>query len=156
MPLELIYFIILIILTLLTPLFLPTALLVSITTLIYGFHSNFELITPRQVISFVIIGVFATFLDELLAFFGIKKLGGSKYSVAGALIGCIIFFVFTGVGAILGLLLGAFLGELIFAKSSVEGSLKAALGAVVGMLSGLLVKFILALLLTVWFAVLVF
>ncbi len=81
-------------------------------------------------------------LDYLIPGAGVKKLGGSRYGIAGAIIGVVIGLVFfPPAGVVIGPLAGALTGELI-AGRKMHVAFKAALGSVAGILAGVILKLI--------------
>jgi hypothetical protein len=98
-----------------------------------------------------IAGIALAALGELLEFFsgviGLKRGGGSRRGLVGALLGALLgvfltplfaFVPFLGVilGVLLGTFLGAVLGELSHERSTLESSLRPALWAALGRLLG--------------------
>ena len=77
-------------------------------------------------------------IDYLVPMYFTRLTGGSKYAMAGLLIGLIV----PPVGMIVGSFIGAFLAELIYASKSAGGALKSAIGSFLGFLTGTGLKLI--------------
>ena len=87
---------------------------------------------------------------------GTKWFGGTRWGMAGALVGGVVGIFFMPVGLLLGPLVGAFLGEWVFAKKEVKPATVSGVGSVVGTLTGLAVKLAIAVVMVVYFLVDVF
>lgn len=71
---------------------------------------------------------------------GSKYFGGSKWGVAGAIIGGLVGLFFAPWGFILGPLGGAFAFEYFFAKKELEDATRSGVGSAVGTVLGLSIK----------------
>jgi uncharacterized protein len=156
MSLEVIFTIIMSALALSSLILLPGPFLVAVASGIYGLQTSFDKFTVGNFVVFLIFGITAFFLDNLMVLLGAKKLGASKYGLYGAFIGTILIFVLGPLGLLFGPFLGALIGEVAFAKTKPEKAVRAAIGAVLGMLSGIFAKFLLAIILVIWFGLIVF
>ncbi len=88
------------------------------------------------------ITVVVVVLDYLIPAFGTKKYGGSRWGIAGTMIGLLVgIFVFPPLGIIIGPIVGALVGEALSGKTSQE-ALRAAFGSFVGFLFGTLIKLV--------------
>lgn len=156
MQVELIYTIIIAILALTTFAGLPGPFMISIATLIYGLQTHFEVFTVTHVVVFIIVGILSMGLDNILALVGAKKFGASKYGIIGATLGFLAIFALGPFGIVLGPLIGAFIGEIAFAKKPAEQSARAAVGTMIGIFTSIIAKSLIAVVLAIWFVVLVF
>ncbi len=123
---------------------LPGSPLILLGAFIYAWHTGFEPVTWTILLWLLILTVFSHVMDFFAPLFGVKKLGGSGWGVAGAFLGG-FFGIF--VGGILGLLIGPFLGaflmELIHTRN-METSFKSGLGTFIGFLFGTIGKLVIA------------
>ncbi len=120
---------------------IPSVLFLVGGFLLYGLLFSFEELTFLFwiiTILFVILLFVADYFSNLL---GVKKFGGSNASIWGSTIGLLIGpFIIPVVGIILGPFLGAILGELLVKRNSLKASIKAGFGSVVGLFSSAFVK----------------
>ena len=111
---------------------------------LYAILTDFETIGGQTLVVFALLTIASLLLDWLTAILGVKKMGGSKAGIIGALIGMIAGLFLPGVG-IIGFIAGAFIGacmfELLFGQKA-KGALRAGLGSFIGFLAGGLIKFI--------------
>lgn len=78
-------------------------------------------------------------VDWAATVLGVKRLGASRLSVIGAVLGGVIGLFFNIAGVLLGPFLGAVIGELISARDLVQAG-KVGLGAFLGMVIGAALK----------------
>lgn len=71
---------------------------------------------------------------------GSKYFGGSKWGVAGAIIGGLLGLFFAPWGFILGPLAGAFAFEYLFAKKEISDATRSGVGSAVGTVMGISIK----------------
>jgi uncharacterized protein YqgC (DUF456 family) len=87
---------------------------------------------------------------------GSKWFGGTKWGVAGALLGAIVGLFFMPLGLIFGPVIGAYSFELLFAKKGARQAAVSGFGSAVGTISSLVMKVIVGVVMIVWFLVDVF
>jgi len=93
-------------------------------------------------VTFGIITVAVTAIDQVVPILGTKKMGGSKYGVNGSIVGLIIgIFFFPPIGLIVGPFMGAIVGEMISGKDFNQAT-RAGFGSFVGFLSGTVLKLV--------------
>ncbi len=155
MAFEIVFVSIMVLLTLVTLANVPGPLLIAITAWIYGWQTDFDVFTSKNLLFFVILGLVALGIDNLFALFGAKKFGASKHGVIGAFLGTFAILFLGPIGLIIGPFLGAFIGEVAFGKNTSERAGKAALGAVIGVFTGIVAKTVMAIAMTAWFAIIV-
>lgn len=88
------------------------------------------------------ITVVVVVLDYLIPAFVTKKYGGSRWGIAGTMIGLLVgIFIFPPFGIIIGPIVGALIGEALSGKSS-EQAMRAAFGSFIGFLFGTFIKLV--------------
>ena len=123
--------------------FIPGTPLILAGAIIYAVATDFNPVGPYHLLILVGIAVAAYSLDYLAGAAGVKKLGGSRWAMLGAVLGAIVG-VFLGIpGLILGPIVGSVLMELMISRE-IRTSLRSGFGTVVGMFLGLVAKISLA------------
>jgi uncharacterized protein YqgC (DUF456 family) len=111
---------------------IPGTFLIWLTTVIYAWATDFEIITPIILVAFTIVSLVTGLADFWLPLLGAKQRGASKrgmfLGVVGGLIGTIIFPL---VGTIIGYGLGILLGE-YHKRRDWQTSWRASLGGMAG------------------------
>lgn len=131
--------------------FLPGPILVWGGVFLYGWAEGFVNIGPSHLLGQGVLLGLIFLVDWVSSFIGVKKAGGSKYSLWGAVFGLIMGLFFLGpLGIIVGPPLGAFLIEFI-SRGDLEKALRISLGSLLGFLGGTVVKLIIELVMIVWF-----
>ncbi len=106
--------------------------------------------TWKFLLLWLLITAVVTLLDYVIPGAGVKKLGGSRYGILGALLGVLLGIVFfPPVGIVVGPLAGAIAGELI-AGRKMRVAFRAALGSVAGVLAGMVLK-LAAVFMMIWY-----
>lgn len=95
-------------------------------------------------------------IDIMSGAMGTKWFGGSRWGVAGVLIGGIVGLFFGLPGLIFGPLIGGFAFEMLFAKKEMSPAAKATWGTLVGTGVGLVARLCIGLVMIGWFFVNVF
>ncbi|MEW6663564.1 MAG: DUF456 domain-containing protein [Bacillota bacterium] len=119
---------------------LPGVVLIYAGMILYGFLTGFALLDAWFFIwQGLALGV--TFLiDYLAAVIGVKRYGGSRYAVWGAVLGIFLGIMLLGpFGAILGPFFGAVLGE-VLRGTALEQAVRVGFGTLLGFLGGSLLK----------------
>lgn len=98
---------------------------------------NFELYF-LWLLFFVVLSI--TFLDYWLQIYGVKKFGGGKKAINGAIIGLIIGLFFPPVGLVLGPFLGSYIGAIMEKDKYDSSSIKIAFGSFFGFIGGVFLK----------------
>ena len=121
--------------------------------LLFAFLTDFTSVGVGFVVATGAITALMQVLDYLAGAWGVKKLGGTGWGIAGSLIGSILGFIFAGafVGMFLGAFGGAFLGELLGAGQRLSASFKIGLGSILGLLAGTLIRIVVAVAMVVTF-----
>ncbi|CAN5914547.1 hypothetical protein BH11VER1_BH11VER1_26080 [soil metagenome] len=90
-------------------------------------------------------------IDIMSGAMGTKWFGGSKWGVAGVLIGGIVGLFFGLIGLIFGPIIGGFAFEMIFARKQITPAAKATWGTLVGTGVGLVARLCIGLVMIAWF-----
>jgi len=108
--------------------------------LLYGLLTGFARIGAGPLVALGIIAALVQVTDYLAVAMGVKRFGGGRQGVIGAIAGGILgAIVFNVPGLILGALLGATAGELATGRRF-EESARTGVGTIVGFLAGTLVR----------------
>lgn len=124
--------------------FLPGTPLILAAALLHALVTDFSPIGAGRLLILAGLTALALVLDYVAGAVGVKRFGGSAWSVWGAVIGGVVGLFFGPLGLLLGPVVGAVAGELV-KGGAVEHSLRAGFGAAVGMVCGLLGRFTIAL-----------
>jgi uncharacterized protein YqgC (DUF456 family) len=116
--------------------FVPGPPLIFAGALIYAFATDWTPIGPGRLIILAGLAALAYLLGHVAGALGAKRLGGSWWAVAGALIGAVVGVFLGPFGLILGPVLGAVAGEFLRA-GDIERSAQTGLGALAGMAVGI-------------------
>lgn len=122
---------------------LPGALAIYLAFFVYGWFFSFEAFGVWFWItqSLIVIALFVA--DYVVGAWGVKKFGGSRYSVIGSTLGILAgAFIFPPFGLIIGPFAGAFIGELL-AGSNPGKAAKVSVGSILGLLSSTIMKIVL-------------
>jgi uncharacterized protein YqgC (DUF456 family) len=123
---------------------LPGAPLILVGALVYAWYTGFTVISWMTLLALLALTLLSYLLELFASVLGVKKLGGSRWAMAGALLGAIVGLFFGGLpGLILGPFVGAFLLELAKTKDP-AASLKSGVGTLLGFLAGAIGKLIIA------------
>jgi uncharacterized protein YqgC (DUF456 family) len=123
---------------------LPGSPLILLGVLIYAWYTEFQVITWTLLLGLIALAILSHFLDFFASVLGVKKLGGSRWGMVGALMGGIIGIFAGGIfGLFVGPFLGAFLLELIKTEN-LRVSLRSGAGTILGFILGTVGKLIIA------------
>jgi len=127
----------------LTILNFPGIWFVYISTVVVAFYTGFEKISPLLLIILFFVAILSTFIDNIVAALGAKKMGGSKWGMLGAILGGIFGFIIGNfIGFILGPLIGATLFELVFAHKDLNEAFKSGIGSLIGVFFSIFLKIV--------------
>lgn len=98
-----------------------------------------------------VLTIVAYAIDLLSGAMGTKWFGGSRWGVAGVLIGGVVGLFFGLIGLIFGPLIGGFAFEMLFARKEITPAAKATWGTVVGTGVGLVARLGIGLIMIAWF-----
>lgn len=130
---------------------LPGLPLIWLAMLGYGFVEGFREMNPSFLLAalLVVAGSFAA--EQYARAWGARRFGAGRAGAWGAIAGSIVGLFFLPLGLVLGPFLGAIAAELLTGRSADE-AFRAGWGSLLGVLSSTVVNIILALGLTVAFA----
>jgi hypothetical protein len=118
---------------------LPGTVLILAGAGIHAFATGFDPIGPGRLAILAVLTAGAYALDHVAAVLGVKRLGGSGWAMAGAVLGALVGLFFGLPGLVLGPLVGALAAEYAYTRR-LKTSARAALGTVVGLLVGAVAK----------------
>ena len=130
---------------------LPGTPLILAGALIYGWYTGFAAVTWSVLLALLVLTLLSYFLEFFASVLGVKKMGGSGWGMAGALLGMIVGTV---IGGLFGLLIGPFVGAFLFElakQKDLQASVKSGIGTLVGFLAGTIGKLIIAVIMIVIF-----
>ncbi|MCR4419138.1 MAG: DUF456 family protein [Clostridia bacterium] len=130
---------------------LPGHPLIWLGMLFYGLLTGFESISWPFLLWQGLLALAGVLVDYLAGAWGVRRYGGSRAAVWGAVGGAIVGGLALGpLGILVGPLAGAVGAELVAGRSPAQ-ALRVGLGTLVGFLGGLVLKFGLAAAMIVWF-----
>ena len=130
--------------------FLPGTPLILAGALLYAFSTDFEPVGPWHLALLGALAGLAWLADYVAGATG-AKLGGSRWTMVGALVGGIVGLFFGPIGILAGPIIGAVGFELINSRELNTG-LKSGAGTIVGMLVGTIAKFSISIIMVGLFA----
>ena len=127
---------------------LPATLIIFAGTVAATFIDGFQLWPDLPfLITFGVITVMISMVDNLASAWGARKYGGSKQAVLGAVIGGLVGILpVIPFGLIVGPLAGALIAELFIVRKPMGAALRSAWGTLIGLLTGIAAKLVLHLL----------
>lgn len=130
---------------------LPGVPLIFIGYLLYGWATQFTVISGGLVLLALGLTVLSGILDWVAGSLGARRFGASPRGMLGALVGGIAGLFISGpIGIIAGTFIGAVLGELATGRTADE-AMRAGWGSVLGLLLGTVARFVIAVTLAVLF-----
>lgn len=123
---------------------LPGSLMVFLGLVLYGLYTGAISLTVLIILAMFIIGLMT--LNYFIGFWGIKKMGATKYGTWGGIIGILVGLIFSPFGLIsifICPILGTIIGEIIGGKKLLQ-SAKISLGHLLGYFLALILEFTLA------------
>lgn len=123
---------------------IPGPLIIFVAAVLHLFLHPASGITWWCIAIMAIILVISTAVDFLSGAVGAKWFGGSRWGVAGVILGGIVGLFFGLVGVLIGPIIGGFMGEWFFAKKELRPAVKATWGSVLGTTVGLVVRLFLS------------
>lgn len=122
---------------------LPGTPLVFLGILLVAAADRFERISVGTVVALGVVTVLVAACDYAATALGVKKLGGSRWGMVGAVVGLFVGLLLPPIGLLVGPLLGAIAGEMLSGRPRGEAT-RAGLGALLGFVAGLVVKVVAA------------
>jgi len=123
---------------------IPGSPLILLGAFVYAWYTGFALVTWATLLWLAGLTLLSHFLEFLATAWGVKKYGGSRWAMLGAVAGGIFGTFAAGIaGLVLGPFVGAFLFEIIHSGSA-KKSWRSAAGTLIGLLFGTLGKLVLS------------
>lgn len=132
---------------------LPVA---AAAVIVYGWMEGFEHVDITLIFLTVLLTVAGTLLDYISGPYTVKRYGGSRSGIVGAVIGGLIGLLVMGpLGLIAGPLAGAVIGELLAGQKLTQAA-KIGVASLAGIMVGNVIKFLFGISITVLFYLKVF
>ena len=121
---------------------IPGVPVIFAAVLIHSLVTDFAYVSSSGLVLFGLLTAGAILMDWLATSMSVRKMGGSRAGVAGAILGMIVGGVvgFGLPGMLVGAFAGAMTGEILFGDKS-RSALRAGLGGLIGFLAGGVAKF---------------
>ncbi|HEV8585955.1 MAG TPA: DUF456 domain-containing protein [Methylomirabilota bacterium] len=123
---------------------LPGAPLIFAGALLHAIATDFTPVGPGRLAILAALGILAWVLEHLASVVGVRRAGGGRAAVVGALGGMIVGVMVAPIGLLVGPIVGAIGGELLAGRAP-GASVKSGIGAALGVLTGVVAHFALAL-----------
>jgi len=114
---------------------LPGTPLVLAGALLHAIATDFTPVGPGRLAILAALAVVGAGLGNLATAVGVRRAGGSRWALVGALVGAVLGLFAAPLGLVLGPLGGAIAGEILRTRR-LRGSVRAGLGALLGLLAG--------------------
>jgi uncharacterized protein YqgC (DUF456 family) len=135
---------------------LPGATLEAIAIFIFGIITGFSKFSIWIGLLILFIGIASGFLEEIGAMFGAKRRGASKWGMLGAIVGAIVGLLSGNLLVVILLTVaGAAVVEYAFNRREWNEALNMGIGALIGLATGYIAKAVIAVILFIWFLILV-
>jgi uncharacterized protein YqgC (DUF456 family) len=131
--------------------FLPGTPLILAGAALFAVFDPFERVGVPHLLVLLLLAALSYVLDHVAGAIGARTLGGSRWAVAGALVGGLAGLFFGPLGLVVGPVAGAVSLELYHRRELLVG-LKSGLGTVLGMVMGAAAKLALAVVMVALFA----
>ena len=131
--------------------FIPGTPLILVGALLYAIATDFDPVGMWHLLALVGLAALAYVLDAVSGALGTRTLGGSRWAMAGALVGGIAGLFFGPLGIIVGPIAGA-IGFELLQRKDIAVAVKSGVGAVVGILLGVVAKLALSVVMVGLFA----
>jgi uncharacterized protein YqgC (DUF456 family) len=119
---------------------LPGSPLILLGAFLYAWSTGFESVTWMTLLTLLILTLLSHALEFFSSALGVKKFGGTRFGMGGAILGGIVGLLLGGIfGLIVGTFLGALLLEIIHTRN-MEFSLESGFGTLVGLFLGAIGK----------------
>ncbi|HZK25090.1 MAG TPA: DUF456 family protein [Oscillospiraceae bacterium] len=135
---------------------LPGAILIFGGMLLYGYLTNFAVLTINFYLLQGVAMLLVFLIDFLATAVGTKRYGGSRVASFGAAIGTLVgIFSFPPLGIVVGPFLGAVLAELLVGKDTNQ-ALRVGFGTLIGLLGGTILKLVIEAAMIIYFFLTIF
>lgn len=119
--------------------FLPGAPLILLGAFFYALATEFTPVGTGRLVALLLLTVLSYAIDYIAGGLGARKLGGSRWAMAGAVAGALVGLFFGPVGVLIGPVIGGMALELLHRKE-LRASLRGGLGVAIGMMIGMVAK----------------
>jgi uncharacterized protein YqgC (DUF456 family) len=119
--------------------FLPGTLLILAGSFIYALFNDFAALGTSRLMVLAGLTALAYAIDYVAGAFGVKRFGGSRWAMYGAILGAVVGLFFGPLGLILGTVFGAVIAEWIRSRD-IEAGMRSGVGSALGMVLGTVAK----------------
>lgn len=123
---------------------LPGTPLILVGAVLYALATDFTPVGIGRLAILAGLAVVGGLLGYVSGAFGVRRYGGSRWAVGGAVVGAVVGFPFGPLGLLLGPALGAVTAELV-RTGRLEESIRTGVGAAIGVVVGAVAHLMLAL-----------
>jgi uncharacterized protein YqgC (DUF456 family) len=114
---------------------LPGSPLIVAGALLYAIATDFTPVGVGRLLTLTALAVAGALLSHVAGVVGVRRAGGSRWAVVGALVGVVVGIFTAPVGLLVAPVAGAIAGEVLRTRE-LGGSVRAGVGALLGLVAG--------------------